>query len=416
MNFARRNLGLFLICVFALIPSIFLYQETIKFGEVNYLVFFSKAVALSGIVFYCFNFILSTRAKFLENIFMGLDKLYISHRLTGIFALIFLIQHPLLLLLRYQDKFISLILPPEKNIDVVAGLLALDIFVIVLVITLFISVRYHRWKGIHKILGLSLFLASIHVFLIPSNTSAGFLRYYILGFCVLALISYVYRTLLFKLLVKRYTYLVKSVVNITEDITEISLKEVDKKMIYKAGQFAFFSFQSKYITNEIHPFSFASNPKDELIKVIAKRSGDYTNRLHQLNPDTLVKIEGPYGAFGKYSKRNKQLWIAGGIGITPFLSMLKEVSNKEITLIHVVSAEEHLIYQKAIKESGIKYVPYISKKEGRIDVEKIMKLSPIKGIDILMCGPLPMMKDLKKQFKKQGVSGNHIFFEDFTIK
>jgi predicted ferric reductase len=199
-------------------------------------------------------------------------------------------------------------------------------------------------------------------------------------------------------------------------MTEISLKEVDKKMEYKAGQFAFFSFQSKYITDEIHPFSFVSNPKDELIKIIAKRSGDYTERLHQLNPDTLVKVEGPYGAFGKYSKRNKQLWIAGGIGITPFLSMLKEISNKEITLIHVVSVKEHLIYQKEIKESGIKYIPYISKKEGRIDVEKIMKLSPIKDLDILMCGPLPMMKDLKKQFRKQGVSGDHIFFEDFALK
>jgi len=96
MNFIRRNIGMFIMIIFALIPSIFLYQETIKFGEVNYLIFFSKAVALSGIVFYCFNFILSTRAKFLENIFMGLDKLYISHRLAGIFALIFLIQHPLL--------------------------------------------------------------------------------------------------------------------------------------------------------------------------------------------------------------------------------------------------------------------------------------------------------------------------------
>jgi len=45
-----------------------------------------------------------------------------------------------------------------------------------------------------------------------------------------------------------------------------------------------------------------------------------------------------------------------------------------------------------------------------------MKLTTIKDIDILMCGPLPMMKDLKKQFKKQVVSGNNIFFEDFALK
>jgi predicted ferric reductase len=414
MKFLRINLGYILILIFSLVPSIYLLLTTNSTNTLNIL---SKVSALSGIVMFCFNFILSTRAKIIENIFMGLDKVYKAHRFVGIFALILLLVHPFLIFLRYQTTFTSLFIPPQNNIDVVSGMLALDIFLVVLFVTLFLKkIRYSKWRGIHKFLGLSLFLASLHVFLIPSDVSRGFLRIYILSFCILALISFIYRTLLFKLLVSRYRYIVTTVIPLNSTVSEISLKAVGKKMKYMNSQFAFFEFEDKYITSEIHPFTIASSTDEDSIRIIVKSSGDFTSKLNQLNPGTKVKIEGPYGEFLKHTKHTKALWIAGGIGITPFLSQIKEIKGKDITLIYAVSDTTDFIYLKELRESGIKLIEYNTEIEGRIDIDKICKYCDVLDRDIYMCGPIPMMRSLNNQLISKGVSRYDIHFEDFALK
>lgn len=99
---------------------------------------------------------------------------------------------------------------------------------------------------------------------------------------------------------------------------------------HRAGQFAFVRFDR---AEGAHPFTIASAPGalgrnargEELLRFVIKPLGDYTNTLHQrLHAGQAVSIEGPYGHFdGCGSQARHQVWVAGGVGVTPFLALLE---------------------------------------------------------------------------------------------
>jgi predicted ferric reductase len=92
------------------------------------------------------------------------------------------------------------------------------------------------------------------------------------------------------------------------------------------GQFAFVTFDDK---EGAHPFTIASaDHGDSTISFQIKALGDYTNGLAaRLQPGQAVRVEGPYGRFdiARRNPRARQIWIAGGIGVTPFLAWLESL-------------------------------------------------------------------------------------------
>lgn len=99
---------------------------------------------------------------------------------------------------------------------------------------------------------------------------------------------------------------------------------------HRAGQFAFVRFDD---AEGAHPFTIASAPHalgnspegEPLLRLVIKPLGDYTRTLHnRLRAGQRVNIEGPYGRFdGKGSRRRQQVWVAAGVGVTPFLALLE---------------------------------------------------------------------------------------------
>ena len=99
---------------------------------------------------------------------------------------------------------------------------------------------------------------------------------------------------------------------------------------HRAGQFAFVRFDR---AEGAHPFTLASAPQalgdsaqgEPLLRLVIKPLGDYTRTLRQhLRVGQSVDIEGPYGRFdGQGSRARAQVWVAGGVGVTPFLALLE---------------------------------------------------------------------------------------------
>lgn len=132
--------------------------------------------------------------------------------------------------------------------------------------------------------------------------------------------------------------------------TELALTPVDKKIAYTAGQFAFLRFESEQISSEPHPFSFASSSKSrETVRVIMKHGGDFTDTLPRLHIGDRVRLEGPYGKFTLDTRSGlKNIRIAGGIGITPFMAMADELvatpgSHTAVDLYYLVRTPDDLI-------------------------------------------------------------------------
>ena len=368
----------------------------------------------------------------MESVFGGLDKVYKAHHLTGQITMVVILLHPVFLILRVFPNwdFILLYIIPGLNIPYTYGIVSFFLLVMLLIFTLAIKLPYKIWHLTHKFIGVALILATWHALVAGRDIiQYPILRAWILLFALVGIISYFYMLFFYQLIGPKFKAEVKEVKNIG-GITEIKFKTIQKKMNFHPGQFVFIKFLNLEKSFEIFPFSISSSNGEDLIRISAKRSGDFTSyHLPKVNVGDKVYLYGPYGKFAeKYLFEDKDMiWIAGGIGVTPFLSMLKnqDLSKKsKINFIWACKDENDIIYDKEIKEiikniSNIQYRVWLSKNVGRITAEHINQLFEVRDNItkklIFICGPNQMMMELADQFIKIGVKPRNIIFEDFNL-
>lgn len=443
--------GWFLITLLTLIPVVRWFQiNSADLAFSSGFTFFSmvgRIAGLVGMVLYSINFILSTRLKFLEHLFGGLNRVYLAHHTVGGLALVVLLAHPIALSFRYvpnQMREAAEFLLPDVSapIDwaVNYGFVAFTGMVFLLILTFFVKLPYQLWLFTHKFLGLAFLFGGLHVMLIPSDTSSDtFMRWYILGMAVIGIAAFTYRTLLSRIFVRREEYIVKRVENPADKVVHIVLQPSQKIISYQPGQFIFISFKQDGISSEAHPFSISSAPSTDFrdpdsieLTVTVKALGDYTSKLMKLKPGTVAQVEGAFGRFTntRYPEP-KQIWIAGGIGVTPFLSMAKSLVKQqkkrkqtyEIHMFYVVrnlsELVEHDILQQLADVKGLKfhYYTYISDYQKRmISADYISNaVGGLEKSDIFICGPPPMMTSMKHQFIDFQVKKRKIHTEEFSI-
>jgi predicted ferric reductase len=191
----------------------------------------------------------------------------------------------------------------------------------------------------------------------------------------------------------------------------------------QAGQFVFLQFLGPNVPSEWHPFSLSAINDDSSIEVVVKKLGDYTKLIDVICPSMTVRVEGPYGRFYDSKIPTSQIWIAGGIGITPFLAMAKRLSTTtSVDLYYIVhSREEAVGYQTLIEvvraHANFRLFVYdTTQAKSRITATMIQQTSgALQDRDIYICGPPPMMKSLTQQLKQLNVSGRRIHSEEFSM-
>ncbi len=226
---------------------------------------------------------------------------------------------------------------------------------------------------------------------------------------------------------KHYQYFVKSILPLPGKVLEITMSPENKKMDYLPGQFIFVSFTDKELGTETHPFSVASSPSQEDLKILVKEAGDYTSKLKNLKPGTSATIEGPFGNLVYSKVRNKnQIWIAGGIGIAPFMGMFRDLAEDSkgynVDLYYCSASQGEMVYFNELsklvvaKTGAFNFIPFCQDQKGFISAGAIMELSGrLAGKDIFLCGPPIMITNLKKQFSKLGIRKSRIHSEEFQL-
>jgi predicted ferric reductase len=193
-----------------------------------------------------------------------------------------------------------------------------------------------------------------------------------------------------------------------------------------AGQFAFLTFVSLGLPQQTHPFTIASAPNEEGLRFVIKNLGDFTAKLGELKAGDHVFVEGAYGTFNfKNMARKRQVWVAGGIGITPFLSMARSFEQSDGVEAHLFYSvadgaqaygSEELTRLSAGLKGSLDFTLHDSSKQGFISVEQIAKqVQNVAECEVLLCGPKGMMKALEEQFIAAGVSKKHIQYEEFSL-
>lgn len=433
MILRAKNTGLICIWVLTLIP-VFLWLFAVpienrigSFAEI--LLSIGQITALIGTALFALTLLLSARLKVFEKIFHGLNDVYARHNQFGQLALILLLFHPLMLLPQYAASFheAALFLLPFSTWAQNWGIFSLALMVLLIVLTLYLRPRYNIWKWTHKFMGLAFFLGALHVWMIPSDTSRFLpLRIYIIALAGISLLAFFYRTIFGEFLVRRLRYEITQVTNLNNAVTEITLKALGQALSFEAGQFVFIKFPKSSLGSESHPFSIVSSPAEPELRLAIKGLGDYTSKLNILKKGDRALIEGPFGVFtNKETEYKDQIWIAGGIGITPFLSMaqsLKAQDGYHIDLFYCVKNMEEAVYSDVLERiaqdsnSGLRLHIFCSEQRGRIDANVIqLEADHLSNKDFFLCAPPIMIQTLRKQLVEKKVPLKLIHSEEFNF-
>ncbi len=427
----RKKIGVIVITVLVLIPLLrWFFIEPLNFRFFNFIATMTSIGQIAGILglaLFSVNLILSARIKAVERFFYGLDKIYDKHHKIGALSFSLLLFHPLFLVVSYlsvslrsaADFFI-----PFTNIPVTYGIFSLLGMIILLGLTFYSKLKYNHWKFSHKFLVLAFVLALLHSVTISSDISRdAFLRIYLLTLGFVGLAAGFYQAFLIRLINSHVRYNLKTINVINTRALELELEPISKGIKFYPGQFIFIRFLARGIKPESHPFSITTGTAGGNLHLLIKSLGDFTGQLQELVPGMAVDVEGPYGKFSYLNVANKnQIWIAGGVGITPFMSMARslDANNHSIDLYYSVNSEEDAVLLSELKtieaKKSIRLIPWYTNEKGYLSARAISEFSPnLKNSDIMLCGPSAFMFSLRQQFIDLGIKKKNIHFENFKL-
>jgi len=286
---------------------------------------------------------------------------------------------------------------------------------------------YNDWKKLKRWIGIFFILAFIHSLTVNALDAKTAITW-VMIFFIIGTVSYLYTEIFGGIFKKFLPYKVEAVRHPNNSSTEVTLrarKERIKK--HRAGQFLFVRFPSDKDLNESHPFTISSAPAEDVLRLTIKASGNFTRDLFaKLKEGADAIIEGAYGMFNYKTGGLKQIWIAGGIGLTPFLSFVRDMDGDlrhNVDLYYTVRHPEEAIFVNELEAGAAKnprlkvHIRY-SSKDGSLTIEDIVKNAGgnVSGHDVYLCGPLPMMQAFEKKFLDLGLPKNNIHYEEFNFR
>lgn len=362
------------------------------------------------------------------DVLLPLGLKYRLHRLFGILLAILVVLHPLLLGL--------------YSINTVLGGGLFKMFGTVVFISLLMSVfvsfllkdrlmKFSHWRVVHRVNFLMLPLAGVHSIMLGSTLAIHFplkVFWWLLGGLHLVLFSV--RIIRYFILESKAVE-VLSVEKHAEDVVRVEINKVDPDV--QAGQAGFFRFPSFKIDGQFHPFSMVSGP-DENVSFIARMDGDFTSKLDLLKPGDPVVYDGPFGDFNVEAPLSEEvrgrLFIAGGVGITPFVHAIKNavknaVTEKPLVIFWINKSDENLPLniEEIVKDSSqVRLIKIFTKKRvsgldfGRLNAYHLQKHVPdVSAWEVFICGPAGMVKSAERDVSSLGVPAGHIHKDSFRL-
>lgn len=370
----------------------------------------------------------SARLPVVDRYFGGLPRIWRLHRALGYSAFIMIMVHVLMLAFAQLgtsvDAAMATLFPSPAAYAIWAGWAAWALMVIFLLPTfgLHENTSYQRWKRLHLLSAPALILALAHgLWLAPQAT-----LWWILGALAVAAIGW--RKLAAPLVARRDHEGV-AVEPLATGVVELSLKPLNGALRYQPGQFIYLTPHDPSLPagrGEEHPYTVASAPLDDVLRIGIKNLGDASGALQNVTVGSRAQVEGPYGTFfeRRFPSCN-QLWLAGGIGITPLISGARHLgasSSDEPSNVHafyLAQNEGRAYYLKEMQDvaarvPAFQVTTHYFRDQGAITAQFLRQHCPdFADREIYMCGPPPMVDHLLRLLRAAGVPRYRIHCEAF---
>ncbi len=373
------------------------------------------------------------RIPYIEKLFGGQSEGYRWHRWLGINAAVFLAIHWLAERGPQLAAALGLWKPPGRPPIAVneaplewwetllgymndMGMWLAFVMIFLLILALFCSfIRQNTWIKWHRLLGVLTFLGAVHG---VGAVSQDFLSSWLM--VLIVVIAVICAWLLIKQINLDFNSIRKASVTktrlIDKGILEVCMKIPGSTKI-APSQFMCLAFDKE---EHPHPFTVVSSNssgKDTEFSVLIKGSGKYTNSLLSREIDgSVAYFQGPYGAFMQDAEDKPQLWIGGGIGITPFLSAMQKKAVHPTTLIWSArspSKDLRKLVEDGAQAAGVKLCLIDSGNNQRLGKTVSIQglVHDVKSYQCWFCGPKALLDAAQAELGPLGVKVNSEFFK-----
>lgn len=396
---------------------------------------------LVGFAVLMMQFVLSARNKWAAEPF-GLDQVFRFHKAMAVLAAVLLVSHPFLI--ATSRKGWEAISPTAQSWPVPLGIAAIFVLLMLLVISLFripLRIEFQGWRIAHNALGTLLLAAvSIHAFVQSWRIERSSVPALIAVLFAFAVAVYVWHIVLVPAQAKQRDYQVTEIKQETHDAWTVTLAPRDGVRIpdYRPGQFLFLTlYRQCGPPSEEHPFTISTSPTcGRSLGFTIKQSGDYTSTIGSTRRGDRAAIQGPFGSFAHVLRpeENDLVFIAGGIGITPLMSMLRHLrdtsAETDVSLLYFNKTQDDIVFREelAAMERGdhprIRVMHVLSRPDeswqgeaGRADRDTIDRLvtGELTAKSYYICGPGAMMSIVIKALTSLGVPASRIHYERFAL-
>lgn len=368
----------------------------------------------------------------------GIDIIYYFHRQSSLVAFVFILSHPLIILL-VEPSFWSYFHPAIGPWEFWAGVgsfLALCLLLTSSVWRKQLQIDYDRWRLAHALLAtLALGLAIAHIQGVGHFVDAPWkkLLWGLISLSWLLLLAYV-RLVKPALLLRRPFRVMKVIAERGDTWTLQLAPEGHNGLSFQPGQFAWLTIWNSPFALKEHPFSIASSAeKPGTLHFTIKALGDFTARIREVELGRRVYLDGPYGSFSiDRQPAPGYVFIVGGIGIAPIMGMLRTLADRgdrrPLLLIYAYHTWERLTFREELQalqtQLNLRLVFVLKEPpegwQGEVGLlseallgRHLPQLN--EGHEYFICGPVAMIQLSEKLLYRLGVPMKRVHSELFDL-
>jgi predicted ferric reductase len=398
---------------------------------------FSVALGYSGLAMMGLQFGLTARFRYVTEPW-GEDVIYHFHRQISLIAVGSVVAHPVILVV-VQPELLALSNMFEAPLS--AHFALLSIFsVIALVVTALwraaLKIKYEAWHLIHVVLAVVAIIAGV-VHMVGSSFYLvdPWKRTLWIGLTIFWIGLLLYVRIVKPLFMLRRPYIISEVRKERGDtMTLVMRPDRHPGFRFSPGQFGWLTLWGSPFKITAHPFSFSSSAADAdgRVEMSIRNLGDFTSAIHKVPVGQRVYIDGPYGAFTIGKPADMHVLIAGGVGVTPMMSMIRTLADqadkRPVVLLYggqdwdSITFREELEALKARLNLTIVYV--LAKppagwtgEQGFINAEMFKRhlLPPYADHEYFICGPNVMMDAIEKALGEMNVPMSKYHSERYSF-
>lgn len=356
--------------------------------------------------------LLGARWSLVETCFGGLDRVYQAHKWLGIWALVFASFH-FLFKAGIKEWEVAAIVTLAPDLTRLMRQLSYVALMFIIMLALNRNIPYNVWRWWHKLSGPLFLIVIVHWLSFKSpialTSPAGLWLAFV---SILGVAAAAYKLLLYRFVSNHAEYEVAGI-SPGAGAVHIQLTPVGKVIDFEPGQFGFLRMKEDGL-REPHPFTIASaKSADGRVDFLIRSLGDYTERLvANTKVGMRADIYAPYGRFKRSQTAKREVWIGGGVGISPFVAWLKDEANHfdKVTLFYFYTPGRDFpaveLMRELAQQRGAELVPVA---DGPASLAFCQRFTEIAGetgpaeVEVSFCGPKGLLSKVQGQMRENGI-------------